>query len=111
MGTMPTRFALFCTTLLLIACTKPLPSRSRANRGTCEATCTTYEFCKGSNNESRHQSCVAECRSIFSEDGKIDESALLNLQRLDCPDLLAFIEGPQKHEIGVAVESPREPSP
>ncbi len=30
----------------------------------------------------------------------MDEQALLNLQRLDCPDLLAFIEGPQKHEIG-----------
>jgi len=103
---MAARFAIFCTLLMLSSCTKPLPSRVRSSRGTCETTCATYDYCKGNTDETRTRICVAECRSIFSEDGRVDEQALLNLQRLDRPDLLAFIEGPQKHEIGADSVSP-----
>ena len=69
------------------------PTRLRTHYGTCEATCQYYDHCKGSSNEERHNICVAECRNIFSEDGVMDKDALLQLQRLECAELLAYIDG------------------
>jgi hypothetical protein len=55
--------------------------------------CDYYEYCKGSEQEQRFGICVSDCRSIFSEDGQMDRGALLAMQRLECPELLSFIEG------------------
>ena len=79
-----------------LACARQSPpSRLRTNHATCEATCDYYRYCQGpvSNGEERNKACISDCRSIFSEDGEMDKSSLLQLQRLECSELLSFIDG------------------
>ena len=93
-------FVGLCLLCTVGSCIRRLPSRVRASQGSCEATCDTYAYCKGDHDEGRERVCIAECRGIFSEDGKMDEAALLNLQALDCSNFLAFVEGQSNRAIG-----------
>lgn len=65
----------------------------RTEAGSCEVTCDHYEHCKGTRDAARESSCLAECRSIFSEDGRTDGDSLRGLEELSCRQLLSFIEG------------------
>ena len=83
-----------CLLTLLSGCPRSgAPSRVRTSHATCEAMCDYYQYCKGDEKEQRYSACISDCRSIFSEDGQMDRNALLQLQRLECPELLSFIEG------------------
>jgi hypothetical protein len=68
--------------------------------------CDYYQYCKGNEKERRYDACISDCRSIFSEDGEMDRGALLQLQRLECSELLSFIEGDQQRAL-----EPQEPEP
>lgn len=83
-----------CLLAILSGCHRnSAPTRLRTSHATCESTCDYYQYCKGSQEEGRYGACISDCRSIFSEDGEMDRGALLQLQRLECPALLSFIEG------------------
>jgi hypothetical protein len=89
-----------CILGLISACARSAPpSRVRTNHGTCEAMCDYYQYCKRSQVEERHAACISDCRSIFSEDGQMDRDALLQLQRLECTELLSFIEGDEERPL------------
>ncbi len=96
-------------TLLLSGCPRNnAPSRVRTSHATCEAMCDYYQYCKGDEKErrygGRYGACISDCRSIFSEDGEMDRDALLQLQRLECSELLSFIEGEKRRPL-----EPQEP--
>jgi hypothetical protein len=94
-----------CVLGLISACARSAPpSRVRTNHATCEAMCDYYQYCKGSAEEQRHDACISDCRSIFSEDGRMDRHALLQLQRLECSELLSFIEGEQERPLTSSTE-------
>lgn len=89
-----------CLLGFIAGCTRSAtPSRVRTNHGTCEAMCDYYQYCKGDREEQRYSACISDCRSIFSEDGKLDRDALLQLQRLECTELLSFIEGDKERPL------------
>ena len=89
-----------CLLSLVAACTHgAAPRRLRTNHGSCEAMCDYYQYCKGDREEQRLASCISDCRSIFSEDGEMDQDALLQLQRLECTELLSFIEGDKERPL------------
>jgi hypothetical protein len=69
------------------------PTRGRVIGGTCESTCNRYRQCKHGLSEEQLASCVSDCRLIFSEDGETDQSALRQLESLECRDLVAYIDG------------------
>ncbi len=99
--------AIGCLLTLLSGCPRSnAPSRVRTSHATCEAMCDYYQFCKGDEKEQRYSACISDCRSIFSEDGEMDRDALLQLQRLECPELLSFIEGDKARPL-----APQEPAP
>ncbi len=101
------RIFFLCSLLtLLSACPRSsAPSRVRTSHATCEAMCDYYQYCKGNQKEQRYSACISDCRSIFSEDGEMDRDALLQLQRLECPELLSFIEGDQSRPL-----APQDPA-
>lgn len=99
--------AIICLVALLSGCPRNnAPSRVRTSHGTCEAMCDYYQYCKGNEKERRYGACISDCRSIFSEDGEMDRKALLQLQRLECPELLSFIEGDQSRPLEPAAPTP-----
>ena len=92
--------AIICLVTLLAGCPRNnAPSRVRTSHATCEAMCDYYQYCKGDEKERRYSACISDCRSIFSEDGEMDRKALLQLQRLECSELLSFIEGDQRRPL------------
>lgn len=93
--------ALTCVSLAFLACSHQVrPSRLRTQHATCEATCDYYQYCRGDQNQRRYDACIADCRSIFSEDGEFDRNSLIDLQQLDCKDLLSYIEGDERRPLG-----------
>ena len=81
--------------MALSACGGHLASRGdlESENGSCEVACDHYEYCKETRDPAREQACLSECRTIFSEDGKVDGDSLRQLEELSCRQLLSFIEG------------------
>ena len=85
--------------LLLSSCLYPGQYRRHPGlaQGTCDAACAHYLDCKQQpRNESLHRACVAECADVFAD----DRASLRAYEGLDCPDAVAFIEGPSGREPG-----------
>lgn len=83
------QFATVAGLLFLVAsCPRPRAGGPQVT-GTCEGACDYYLACKRTDDVARFESCVAECNDFFS-----DRQALVELERLACDELVAFIEGP-----------------
>lgn len=75
--------------LLLASCPRPRTSGAPKVTGTCQGACEYYQACRRSDDSDVYQACVSECTDFFN-----GAQALSELERLDCEELVAFIEGP-----------------
>ena len=80
--------ALTLVVCLVASCPRPRASGPQVT-GTCEGACDYYQACTRSDDAERFAACVSECNDFFS-----DRQALVELERLACDELVAFIEGP-----------------
>jgi len=64
--------------------------------GTCDGACRHYVECKNDGTAGPFQRCVAECREIFTYNGKTDQDSLLAFEGLDCEATVAFVDGTGK---------------
>jgi len=68
-------------------------SRSDVDEGTCYGACDHYLGCKGDERQESRDTCLAECREIFVQDGKPDRQSLRDFQGLECEAAVAFVDG------------------
>lgn len=73
----------------IAACAHPRYIVNRQVTGTCGGACDTYLECRGDGTDRKWSACVSECTDFFN-----DQQALRELERMDCQDIIAFIEGP-----------------
>lgn len=66
---------------------------TREYSGSCEGVCHHYVVCKSDEDGRIYRACIGECRIIYSEDGVEDEGTLGELERLDCDEIIGFVEG------------------
>ena len=79
---------------LLGACAKSKPLTSHRFVPTCQGMCDYYTACAGHSRDGDTSSaCLADCDLLYIDQGRTNERMLWQLQQLDCPDLLAYIEG------------------
>jgi hypothetical protein len=81
-------FALASTT-----CVRAIRHRTTYATGTCEGACRHYTTCKRTEDRFAFDGCMRECREIFMEDGELDTGSLKEFEQLDCPEVIAFVEG------------------
>lgn len=94
--------------LLNVTCVRHhYPQRARILTGTCEGTCDYYQDCKEARDGNAYRACVSDCRAIFSEDGEMDRSSLRELESLECPKLVSYIEGSSGRGPGETGSTPR----
>ena len=80
--------------LLMAGCVHPgQGSRSHADDGTCYGACDHYLGCKGDERPESRDTCLAECREIFVQDGKPDRKSLRMFEDLECEAAVAFVDG------------------
>ena len=64
-----------------------------ANGGTCYGVCDHYLGCKGDERQASRDTCLAECREIFVQDGEADRESLREFEELECEAAVAFVDG------------------
>ncbi|HTM20677.1 MAG TPA: hypothetical protein VL172_09225 [Kofleriaceae bacterium] len=69
--------------------------------GTCDGVCDYYLACKQSADAKTRDACVQECSFIFS-----DDESLMAFESLECPDAVAYVEGPSGRAPGTKGTSP-----
>jgi len=72
---------------LLAGCPRPRVGDGRVT-GTCEGACGHYMACKRVDEPATREACLSECREIFSS-----SETLREFERLDCEDVIGFVEG------------------
>lgn len=69
-------------------------SRQRVT-GTCQGACDYYQACKSDDDQQRWGACINECTDFFAS-----EQALREFERMECTDVISFVEGPNGHRPG-----------
>lgn len=83
---------------------------SREYSGSCQGVCHHYVVCKSDKDGRIYRACVGECRVIYAEDGVEDEGTLGELERLDCDEIIGFVEGDSGTPLGSDDEPISEPA-
>lgn len=86
-------FILLAFAAVATGCVKKQTMATQSYSGSCEGACRHYVVCKSEDDGRIYRACVRECRIIFAEDGVEDQGTLGELERLDCEEVLGFIEG------------------
>ncbi len=86
---------------LLAGCAKPRYVVYRQVTGTCDGACSYYLACKRSDDKAAHDACVVECQEVFSS-----TETLKDFERLECEDVIAFVEGSSGRGPGESVAVP-----
>lgn len=68
-------------------------SGDTAEGPSCYGACDHYLECKSDNRSESLDSCLAECREIFVQDGKPDTGSLDEFEQMDCEKTIAFVDG------------------
>jgi hypothetical protein len=69
-------------------------SRQRST-GTCQGACDYYQACKRDDDQQRWGACISECSDFFA-----GEQALREFERMECTDVISFVEGSSGHGPG-----------
>ena len=85
--------AVIAMAIVAAACRPPaFLTGGRRLSGTCEGACDHYFECRGGpQTPSATQTCVADCRDVFS-----DDESLRAYESLDCQDAVEYVEGTRK---------------
>jgi hypothetical protein len=70
-------------------CMRQPGAAQRTVTGTCQGACDLYLSCKRDDDEQRWTACMNECNDFFAS-----EQALREFERMECEDVISFVEGP-----------------
>ncbi len=85
---------MFVVCIGFFGCAKTHPIASHRFVPSCEGMCEYYTACAGHDPDADEaRACLSDCRLLYTDNGNTNERMLWQLQQLECPELLAYIEG------------------